>query len=479
MGIDLSEGFMMKRILSSQGRSRAYLNGSMVNLQTLAEISGYFIDIHGQYEHQYLLSPDNQLEFLDTFGGLIGDADEVGTLYKAYGALKQRMSELQRTGEERARRLDMLRFQTDEIRAAGLTAGEEKELEEEAGILGNAVRLSELAHEAYDSLYSSESSCISVLERILANLREISGIDAGAREPAGSVEDAVPLLQEAAYFLRDYREKLNFSPERLDSVQERLEQIRGLKRKYGGSIEEILLFQKKAEEELESLMHLQENMESLTIELEGMKNEFTRKAKSLSKKRREAVKKIEPLVVRELSGLSMPDTRFSVRVSQEPGEDTADQFQANAKGVDKIEFLLSPNKGEKLKPLSSIASGGELSRIMLALKGIIAGGDRVPIMVFDEIDAGIGGIAAGKVGERLKLLSARHQVICITHLPKIASFADRHLRIEKKAGDERMTVEVRKIEEDERTGEIARMLSGKSSKVSLKHAEELLRSKNQ
>ncbi len=477
-GIEIEEGLIMKRLVSSQGRSRAYINGSMVNVQTLSDVSRGIIDIHGQYEHQSLLSREIQLDMLDEYGGLLLERGEVKTVYEKLCKLKRRLTELNMKEKERAQRLDMLKFQINEIDAADLKAGEEESLTEELKVLGSAVRLTELANNAYDSLYSSESSCISNLSRILGSLKAISAIDSKADGSVKSLEEALPLLEEVAYFLRDYKESLNFSPERLDSAHERLELIKGFKRKYGENINAILDFKDKAEEEFNELEHSEEMLGSLKEELAGLKEAFTEKALSLSKKRGQVAKKIEPLIEAELSKLSMPDTKFSINFSRETGDDTTDGLKAAENGIDSIEFLISPNVGEELKPLSKIASGGELSRVMLALKGTLSKGDRIPVLVFDEIDAGIGGIAAEAVGQRLKDLSASHQVICITHLPQIASYADRHLRIEKKVKGKRTVVEIREIEKEERTEEIARMLSGDASDVSMKHAREMLKSKS-
>ena len=281
-------------------------------------------------------------------------------------------------------------------------------------------------------------------------------------------------MEETGYFLRDYKESLDFDPRRLEQVQERLEFIKKLGKKYGGSIREMIEFKEKAAEELEGLRHSEEELGSMKAELEEHKSVLTKKAGQLSKKREKVSKKIEFEVVAQLNELSMPDTKFSVQITQENGEDTTDGLKAGRSGIDSVEFLISPNVGEAPKPLAKIASGGELSRIMLALKVILAKGDEMPVLVFDEIDAGIGGRTAGTVGHKLKGLSLYHQVLCITHLPQIASYADGHLKIEKRAGKERTTVEINKIKKDERTEEIARMLGGKISKVSLKHAEEML-----
>ncbi len=478
-GINIDEGIILKRIVSAQGKSRAFVNGSMVNVQTLSDISKSIIDVHGQYEHQSLLSADNQLDLLDAYGGLLYERQEVKNVYDSLVALKQQIAELVQQEKERAQRLDLLRFQINEIETANLGPGEEEGLTEEIRILSSAGRLAELANEAYDSLYASDLSCITKLSRILDSLREISNIDSRANDAFKSLKNAPPLLEEAGYFLRDYKDSLNYDPKRLEQVQERLELIKGLKRKYGNNVQEILDYRDKSVIELEALQHSEETLEGLRKELEKLKDNLTDKAKRLSKKRRSAAKKIESEVVSQLSELSMPDTRFSILITQEKGDDTADGFRANQKGIDNIEFLISPNIGEALKPLSKIASGGELSRIMLALKSIIAKGDNIPVLIFDEIDAGIGGRTAETVGQKLKNLSSNHQIVCITHLPQIASYADRHFKIEKKIRKDRTIVEISKIEKDERTAEIARMLGGEISEVSLKHAKEMLKKSRQ
>jgi len=478
MGIDINDGILLRRIISTQGKSRAYVNNSIVNVQTLSEISKSIIDVHGQYEHQSLLSPYIQMELLDTYGGLTAQRNEFKEIYEKQALLKRQITELREKGRERSQRIDMLKFQIDEINDARLKIGEEEELIEEIKILSNAARLAELSNRAYESLYSSDSACLANLLKILNDLKEISSIDPRVKDITNSTEECIPLLEETAYFLRDYREKIEFSPERLDSLQERLELIKGLKKKYGDSIQEILEYREGAIRELDELQHSEERLEALESQLEELKGLLTEKARSLSEKRRTISPEIEQRVMTELSNLSMPDTRFSIKITQEKGNDTLDGFKATPEGIDKIEFLISPNPGEELKPLSKIASGGELSRVMLVLKEILASEDRIPVLVFDEIDAGIGGITARTVGQKLKNLSSEHQVICITHLPQIASYADTHLKIEKKIKEERTTVEIRRIEKEERAVEIARMLSGDSTKVSIKHAQELLKKHN-
>lgn len=477
IGIEINEGIILKRIISSHGRGRAYINNCMINIQGLSDLSRAIIDVHGQYEHQSLLSKETQLRMLDAYGGLTHESQEIRKLYERLSGLKKDLLSLTEKEKERAQRLDILRYQVNEIKGADLRIGEEEELLEEEKILGNTLRLTELASRAYDSLYLSDASCITTLSRIVSDLKEIANIDRTALDALKSLEDAMPLLEDASYFLRDYREGLDLSPQRLDSVQERLHLISGLKRKYGNSIEEILKYKEKAEMELDELEHSEERLEGLKAEIEELRKVFTEKAHELSKKRMDASKRLERQVIKELSMLSMSDSQFLIHIRHEKGDDTTDSLRSTPSGIDYLEFLVSLNKGEEPRPLSRIASGGELSRIMLALKGILAKGDNIPVLIFDEIDAGIGGMTAETVGRKLKALSDDRQVICITHLPQIASYADWHLMIQKKVKGERTTVEVRQIDRDERVAEIARMLSGDTSSVSLKHARELLKSK--
>jgi len=478
IGVDIDDGIILRRVISAQAKSRAYINNSIVSVQTLHGVSKNIIDVHGQYEHQSLLSPDNQLELLDAYGGFLAERQEIAAIYEAQVALKQQIAELIKKEKERAQKLDILGFQISEIETADLKDGEEEELAEEIKILGSAARLTELANQAYDSLYSSDAARITNLSKILGALKDISKIDPRGNDAARSVEDALPLLEEAVYFLRDYKDSLNFNPGQFEEIQERLELIKNLKRKYGSNIQEILDYKEKAVRELDGLQHSEEKLEALKTELKGLTKTLREKAQLLSKNRKKISKKIEQQVMAELSRLSMPDTKFSIHITQETGDDAVDGFKANSRGIDKVEYLISPNIGEELKPLSKIASGGELSRVMLALKEILAKGDKIPVLIFDEIDAGIGGRAAETVGRKLKGLSSRHQVICVTHLPQIASYADTHLKIEKKIKGKRTTVEIGKIEGDERAAEVARMLSGDSSTVSMKHAKEMLKLKS-
>lgn len=477
MAIEQDEGIIMKRIISSSGKSRAYINGALVNVQTLSEVSRDIIDIHGQYEHQSLLLPENQLEMIDAYGRLLKDREDFSVVYAKLMALRQQMEELTVRERERVQKIDMLKFQIGEIEASGLKKDEEEALAEELKILSNTERLLSLANEAYDSLYASEGAAQNSLSKAINAIREIASIDNRATETLRTIEEAMPLIEEASMFLRGYKDSLDFNPSRLEALQERHELIKRLIKKYGANVQEILDYKEKAQRELNELQSSEERLEYLKAEIEDLRKILTEKANNLSEKRKAVAGQIEKKVVAELGTLSMPHTRFSIKMFCEQGEDTIDGFKANSKGIDRVEYLISPNPGEELRPLSKTASGGELSRVMLALKGLLSGGDRISILVFDEIDAGIGGKAADTVGGKLKALSKNHQVICITHLPQIASYGDMHLKIEKTVKAGRTAVKVRSIAGDDRVMELARMLSGGDSEVSIEHAKEMLRNK--
>jgi DNA repair protein RecN (Recombination protein N) len=475
MGIDISDGIILKRILSAQGKSRAYINDSLISIQTLSEITKDLIDVYGQSEHQSLLSNGNQLYLLDSYADIIREREEFEKLYKKYISLEREINELTLKEQERIQHIDLLEFQIKEIDSASLTEGEEDELIEERKVLANSARLVELANMAYEAIYSSDSACITTLSRTIDAIKEIQKIDSRAADAAGSAAEALPLLEEVSYFLRDYKEGLEFNPDRLEEIEARLELIKNLKRKYGGSIKEILGYRENAIIELGKLQHSGERIDYLKKEMKRIGREVSQMAQHLSGKRKAASREIENSVIAELGSLSMPDTRFSIKITQEPSHEGPCNCRLYPWGIDSVEYLISPNIGEELRPLSKVASGGELSRIMLALKSILTRGDRIHVLIFDEVDAGIGGKTAEFVGLKLKKLSHDRQVICITHLPQIATYADNHLKIEKKVRAKRTTVEIKKMEKTERASEIARMLSGDTSHVSLKHAKELLK----
>ena len=465
IGIDLSEGIILRRSISATGKSRAYVNDIIVSLQGLAEIGRTLVDIHGQHEHQSLLSVDKHRRLVDSFGRLQEDNKEVSILYGEVEVLKREETALRQKIKERAHRLDLLRFQIHEIDAASLKAGEKDDLSEKKVILSNLGRLHELAEMAYSIIYSADGSCIERLSSVISKVKEMSGIDHSASGMLDMLESARPFIEDAAVFLRGYKDKYEFEPEMLSGIEDRLELIKRLEKKYGEGVDNIVQYRNGAEEELHELELADERVDSLEVELKMKEERLINSAALLSGKREKAAEKMEKLVRDELKELAFGNAEFIINIKKEA---------ISPHGIDKVEFLFSANPGEPPKPLAKIASGGELSRVMLALKSILADFDSIPVVIFDEVDAGIGGKTAESVGKKLKAIAGRRQVLCTTHLPQIASMADFHLKTEKKQRDEKVSVEVKELAGGERLHEIARMLSGKITDVSLKHAKELI-----
>ncbi len=467
IGIDISDGLILRRSISVTGKSRAYINDTMVSLQSLAEIGKSLVDIHGQHEHQSLLSVDKHRLFIDSYGKLQEDRGKVGLLYKEVQTLKREEDDLKQKVKDRTYRIDLLRFQINEIDTAFLKVGEKDNLIEEKTILSNLSRLNELTDTAYSMIYGSENSCVERLSSIIAKVREMSSIDHSASDILNMLESALPAIEDAAISLRGYKDRYDFEPEKLAEIEERLELIKKLEKKYGEGIETVFRYRIEAEKELKGLEFTDERLDSIEAELKVKEDMLLSAALSLTGKRRKTAKKIEELVKNELRELAFSKADFEIDIKQEA---------ISPYGLDKVEFLFSANPGEPPKPLVKIASGGELSRVMLALKSILADFDSIPVLIFDEVDAGIGGKTAEGVGKKLKAISNKHQVLCTTHLPQIASKGDSHLKIEKGQKDGRVYVEVRELKGRERLDEIARMLSGKITEVSLKHAKELIES---
>ncbi len=463
---------ILRRHISFQGKSKAYINDNLVSISTLAQIGSLLVDIHSQQEHQSLMNRDIQLELLDAYGGLEPIREQYRRLYSEVSELRSEIEGLEEALRFKAQRMDLLQYQIKEIQQAALKPGEEELLQQEYAILKNASRLSESVTASYETIYGADDSCLARLSKGLQRLRDLQHIDPDLSEVVELLSQAKPLLEESAQALMRLKEKYEVDPARLDRVNERLDLIDRLKKKYGGfiggevGVEEILLYLKRAEEELKTLESSDERLSELRERLKKKEEELMRIAKNLSEKRREVAKKIEEAMARELKEVGLEKAIFKVnlRTLDHPSKD----------GIDSIEFEFSANPGEPPKPISKIASGGELSRLMLCLKVILAEVDRVPVLIFDEVDAGIGGYTAEKVAQRLKRLSRKRQVLCITHLPQIASAADHHIKVEKTIKRNSVSVRIKSLTEKEREEEIARMLSGKITDASLRHARELL-----
>ncbi|BCB97169.1 DNA repair protein RecN [Dissulfurispira thermophila] len=474
IGVDSDDGIMIRRNISAQGKGRVYINDISVSLQTLAVIGESLVDIYGQHEHQGLLKKDNHLIFLDSFGGLTEKVVSLQTLYNEVISLRDKVNELKKRISERSQRIEFLRFQMNEIDSANLKNGEREAIEEEMKILLNLNKLKESSETAYSLLYDSEGSCLEQLSNAASKIRDMLNFDSDAKELFDIIDSTIPQIEDAVLLLRKFKDKYNIDPQRLIELDERLELIKRLEKKYGEGVDEILKYRDKAEEELKDLMHADEQQEAFEAELNAKDNELKVMAEELSRKRGVNAKRMEEMIISELHELGFQKAVFKINIKKK------DFVTAN--GIDDVEFLFSANIGELVKPLIKVASGGELSRIMLALKCIEikeamgnrpkAKGQRT--LIFDEVDAGIGGITAHHVGKRLKTISNDYQVLCITHLPQIAAMADNHLKVEKIMGKDSVKVAIESLSDGKRQDEIARMLSGKVTDVSLKHAKELL-----
>jgi len=466
------EFLVVRRLLLREGKSKAYLNGRLSSAGLLRDLAELLIEVHGQHQGAFLTQPSRQRLLLDAYAGLAGDVAAFRALYSRRQALREELDSLQAGEREKAQRVDLLQHQRGEIAAARLTDGEEEELIQERTILTHAERLHAAAHLGYEGLYGEEGSVVGRLGAILSKLNDAQAIDPRLKEAVDACEAGVASVEDAAAHLRDYRERVAFDPERLEQVEARLHEIGKLKRKYGGSIAEILKFARSAEEELDRLMRSEERGQEVERELAALEATLERQAAALTTRRTEAAGRLAMAVRQELQALRMEKAAFTVQVRAHPG---SGGLRLEPSGADEVEFLIAPNPGEELKPLGRIASGGELSRVMLAVKAILAASDQIPTLIFDEVDVGIGGAMAEVVGQKLWAIARQRQVLSITHLPQIAALADRHLSITKRLKESRTETAARALDGEERVREIARMLGSKGrSGTPLQHAQEIL-----
>jgi len=460
---------VLARTISKEGRSRCYANGALATLGALAQIGDDLVDFHGQHEHQSLLSTERQMELLDAYAGLTELRVSLGENYRRLREIERELDELHRDERERARQIEFLTHEINEIDAAKLDPDEEDQLRARRKIVLNAERLFTLCVETYGLLYSEDGSVSDRLGTVRKSLAELAGIDESFKPLIDSAEDAHHKLEEIAYRLRDYSAALEFDPGELDAIETRLRVINGLKRKYGESIQAILDHRDACERQLGTLRSHDERLGELQQERDRVRETCLTQARTLSEKRHRAGRQLGTRIKKELHALGMQKARFEVRISQRP------EHQLTAAGLDDVEFMLSANPGEPEKSLKHVASGGEISRVMLALKTVLADADAIPTLVFDEIDAGVGGAMARTVAAKLKAVARSHQVICITHLPQIAATAHHHIRVTKESEAGRMVTQVAALDKEERVKEIATLLDGrKLSTISLRHARELL-----
>ncbi len=465
-GIDAGGELLVKRTVSRSGRNRVFMNGGPSTLSLLAEISSMLVNIYGQHESQTLLRPENHLYLLDGYGRLGPVRERYRSLHEEYRRTREEILTLEQGEREVSRRIDLLSFQIREIDETALLPGEDAALAEEKQRLVHGERLLRVSRGAYDVLYDGEGALLGSLRRIITDLDDTGKIDAELLPYASRLREAYLQLEDTALSLRDYGAKLEADPDRLREVDDRLDQIRRLERKYAPTIEEILTFRDEVDGELRKLTRRDETLGELQARLGELELSLIEAGGELSRRRAETAKELQAAMERELSGLAMKNACFQVAFFP--------YDELKAAGMERIEFLFAPNPGEAPKPLARIASGGELSRLMLALKQIHPESD-VPTLIFDEVDSGIGGAVSSTVGIKLKRVAGNQQVLCITHLPQVAACADHHFKVEKHTESGRTRTSLEMLSDDMRVHELARMLGGaKLSEKALEHAREMM-----
>lgn len=477
-GVDLPEDdiLILSRELARSGKNICRINGQVVSLVFLRSIGSRLADLHVQHEHHSLLDQEKHRQLLDRFGGpeALNRLKEVHSIYFRWKEARLHFDKLSGDAGERVRRVDTLRYQVEEIQQAGLRPGEDEELGVEKRILSNAEKISFLATQAYSSLYeggNGQASAIDLLARSADSMRNLIALDQRPESILTSLEGALYQVEDAARELAGYRDNVEYSPQRLEAVEERLEQIKRLKKKYGETIPEVLEYLDSVQSELDVLENVEELLGTAGRDLEELEAAYNHAAGLLGITRREAAKTLEEAVARELLSLEMGRVEFRVAFSNIEGPSEG--------GAERVDFLISPNPGEPLKPLAKIASGGELTRIMLALKSLLAGVDEIPVLVFDEADTGTGGRALQAVAEKMSQLGSHHQVICVTHAAQVACHALAHHRIAKEFDGERTVTRVELLGPQERLEELSRMLGGKEvTDITRRHAGQMLQLAN-
>ena len=473
LGIDVEDGLLaVRRELSRSGRNVCRISGVIVPLSALRQLTALLMDVHGQHEHQALMNPARHLDFLDAFGGKAhADARaEVARLHAERGRIGSTLKKLLSDVSEKERLTDVLSFQVGEIAAAKLKPGEEEKLKQRLSMLENAEKIREGVETAYTLVYEGgwrEVSAPEALLRAAGAMEHIANLDARYAALAGKLREVYYAAQDAGYELQALMDEMDFEPEQIDRIAARLDAIDRLERKYGSTVEDVIAFGAEAARRLEELKTGDESVAALKKQYKAADGRLREACAALTALRRDSAVRLAAEICRQLQDLGMARTRFEVRVEPEP--------KPTANGMDAVEFMISPNPGEPLRPLASIASGGEISRVMLALKAISMDSEGVDAMVFDEIDTGVSGRMAQVVGEKMCLIARTRQVLAITHLPQIAALGDAHFLVEKISDDDRTQTFVRRLDRDGRIHELSRLVGGgEDSESSLSHAAHML-----
>ncbi|MCQ3932871.1 MAG: DNA repair protein RecN [Chloroflexi bacterium] len=470
----------LAREYRSNGRNVARVNGSVCKATTYREIGDLLLDIHGQNEHLSLLNPRQHIYLLDRFAELENERHVVTTLVRKFQAVHREMEDLQHNEAELARRMDILQYQIDEIQNAKLRADEEDQLREESNRLANAEKLREHTLEIERLLFGGTRGTPGAVEQVSQTallLEKAVKFDAGLQELTELADSITIQVEEFAQTVRRYAENIDLSPGRIDEVEIRLQQITTLKRKYGGTIEAVLEFAEKARRELDNITHSEERLAELEIEADTLLHQVGEAAYRLSQRRKAAAARLSAEIMTELKDLRMEAARFEVAVEQQEMVDGCfvgdERFAFDLNGIDHVEFMISTNYGEPIMPLAKIASGGETARAMLALKNVLTNADHTPTLIFDEVDQGIGGRLGIVIGEKLWRLTGSHQVLCVTHLAQVASFADTHFKVSKHVSGNRTVTDIERLYDSARVEEITQMLGSETESARL-NAHELL-----
>ncbi len=470
-GIDADEDIIIQREITADSKSIARINGQMVPVALLKDISHLLIDMHGQHDNQKLLNTSSHMEYLDSYADLHEQRNEYNKLYIKVKQINDEIDELNRDEKEKISRIDLLKYQIDELTLADLKIGEEEALKEESLLISSSEKLSQNVIKSYSHLYDNENNAYDELNKALTALGEVSNLDKSLAQIHEKLTDSLYTIQEMAGELRAYGERTEFDEERLDEISQRLDLIKKLERKYGTTINECLEFLEKATEELDLLVNRDEKVAELIEERERLLKQMDSLSYELSRKRQTAAKKLSAEIEDQLHDLDMKNAKFCVNIEQ------SDEFRAHGKDI--VEFMFTANTGHPLAELAKIASGGELSRVMLAMKTVLSKDDGADTMIFDEIDTGVSGNAALKIARKLSDLGKFKQVICVSHLPQLAAAADNNYKIEKQSNNENTTTKITLLNYEERLSELARMIDGENiTNASIEHAKEMLNRRN-
>lgn len=471
-GIDIEEDnqIIISKEIFDDGKSISRINGRNVKVSFLKEISNYLIDIHGQHQNQVLFDKDTHIDFLDLFGEelLYESKSDYEKTYIEYNEVKKALNVLTENKDDMQiqREIDLIKFQINEIELANLNENEYEDLLKQRDVYRNGEKIFTNLNNAYLNLYDGSINSVDLISKSLGDLGAIAQYDEKLNDYNDTIERIMYELQDISRDIRSYKENIDFSPYELEQIEQRVDEINTLRRKYGDTIEEILAYKDKINERLDEILNRDEKVEELKLKLKKIEDILVIKAEKLTQKRKEVARNLQEKLLYELKSLNMKNVVFEVSF----GKSTF-----NAKGQDDIEFMISFNLGEDIKPIYKVASGGEMSRFMLAFKTILADIDEIDTLVFDEIDTGISGIAAQIVGEKLSLIAKKKQIICITHLPQIAANADTHYCIEKKTSNERTFTVISRLDDDQRKDEIARLIAGSNiTEKTMEHASEII-----